>query len=222
MYDQVISGRFISRPNRFVAHVTVGESEIICHVKNTGRCRELLKPGARVILAKAARETRKTAYDLVAVYKGDMLVNIDSQAPNAVARDYLYARFPGARIRREVAFGHSRLDFHVQDGERSLYVEVKGCTLETDGLALFPDAPTLRGVRHLEALGDAVLKGHRAMVLFIIQMRPVSAFSPHDTMHPAFGHALRRAAGAGVEVMAYDCLVRENAMRLGGKVPVVL
>ncbi|MDD4081151.1 MAG: DNA/RNA nuclease SfsA [Eubacteriales bacterium] len=222
VYGQVMPGRFISRPNRFVARVSVGEEEIVCHVKNTGRCRELLLPGAEVILAKAASEARRTAYDLAAVYKGDMLVNIDSQAPNAVAMDYLSARFPGANIRGEVAFGHSRLDFHVLDGDLSLYAEVKGCTLEEDGLALFPDAPTLRGVRHLETLQEAVLGGHKALMLFIIQMRPVAAFSPHDQMHPAFGQALRNAAGMGVEVLAYDCFVRENGKSLGEQVPVAL
>lgn len=222
VYDQVISGRFISRPNRFVAHVAAGEGEIVCHVKNTGRCRELLLPGARVILAKAARDTRRTAYDLVAVYKGDMLVNIDSQAPNGIARDYLRARFPRALVRQEVTFGHSRLDFHVLDGDFSLYVEVKGCTLESGGLALFPDAPTLRGVRHMESLEEAVLKGHSALALFIIQMRPVSVFSPHDQMHPAFGRALRQAALAGVEVTACDCEVAEGGMSLGQPVPVIL
>ncbi|MGI6696303.1 MAG: DNA/RNA nuclease SfsA [Christensenellales bacterium] len=221
-YEKVLSGRFIERPNRFIARVAANGQEVAAHVKNTGRCRELLLPGSRVILSHAAREGRKTDYDLVAVYKGDMLVNIDSQAPNAIAQAYLRARFPGATIRREAAFGHSRLDFHVQDGDMSLYAEVKGCTLEENGLALFPDAPTQRGIRHLNSLMDAVMEGHGALALFIIQMRPVRAFSPHDRMHPAFGQALRAAAAAGVEVAAIDCYVREDGMAPGEPVPVVL
>ena len=222
VYDQVLPGRFISRPNRFVAHVETLAGEVVCHVKNTGRCRELLLPGVPVVLARAFGEHRKTAYDLVAVYKGEMLVNIDSQAPNALARDYLARRYPGARMRAEAAFGSSRLDFHVRDAGLSLYVEVKGCTLEKDGLALFPDAPTQRGLKHLKSLQEALGQGHQALALFIIQMRPVAAFSPHDKMHPAFGQALRRAARAGVEVLAYDCLVREDGMSLGDEVRVVL
>lgn len=222
VYDKVVAGHFIARPNRFIARAEVNGQEIIAHVKNTGRCRELLLPGSRVILNRAAREGRKTDYDLVAVYKGDMLVNIDSQAPNAIAQDYLRARFPSAHIRRESVYGHSRLDFHVQDGDRSLFVEVKGCTLEEEGLALFPDAPTQRGVRHLNTLMDAVEKGHQALALFIIQMHPVRAFAPHDLMHPAFGQALRQAAAAGVEVAAYDCLVTENSLALHQPVPVII
>ena len=222
MYDVVIPGRFIARPNRFIARVAVDGQEVTAHVKNTGRCRELLLPGAPVILSRAAKEGRKTAYDLVAVYKGDMLVNIDSQAPNAIAHDYLKARFPQALVRREAVYGPSRLDFHVQDGEMSLYAEVKGCTLEEEGLALFPDAPTERGVKHLESLMDCVEKGHQALALFIIQMRPVKAFSPHDRMHPAFGETLRKAAGAGVEIRAFDCLVTEQGLALGQPVPTIL
>lgn len=221
-YGHIVSGRFVERPNRFVARVEVLGEELLCHVKNTGRCRELLLPGARVILARAAREGRKTRWDLVAVYKGKMLVNIDSLAPNAVAGDYLRSRFPGAVIRREVTLKHSRLDFHVQTEGHSVYVEVKGCTLEEEGLALFPDAPTLRGVRHLETLADCARQGHQALAIFMIQMRPVRAFSPHDRMHPAFGLALRKAAQAGVEVLALDCVTEEQGMQLGTAVPVLL
>ncbi len=222
LYDQVVPGRFIARPNRFVAQVQVPGQEVTAHVKNTGRCEELLWPGSRVILNRAQRPGRRTAFDLVAVYKGEMLVNIDSQAPNQVAWDYLRARFPGAVIRREVVYGHSRLDFHVTDGEMSLFVEVKGCTLEEEGLALFPDAPTQRGLKHLETLTKAVAEGHQALALFIIQMRPVTVFAPHDRMHPAFSQALRQAAEAGVEVVAYDCVVAEDGMALGAPVPVIL
>ena len=222
MYENVIPGRFIARPNRFIAQAETAGEVVSAHVRNTGRCRELLLPGSRVILNRAGRAGRKTDYDLVAVYKGDLLVNIDSQAPNAIAMDYLKDRFPDALIRREIIYGHSRLDFHVQDGDRGLFVEVKGCTLEEEGLALFPDAPTERGVKHLNTLMDAVEKGHQALALFIIQMHPVRAFSPHDRMHPAFGQALRQAAAAGVEVAAHDCLVTENSLALHKPVPVIM
>lgn len=222
LYPCVAHGVFVARPNRFVARVLLEGQEVVCHVKNTGRCSELLLPGARVVLVQAQNPTRKTGYDLVAVYKGDMLVNIDSQAPNSVAARWLRATYPGAVIRAEVPWQHSRLDFLVQHEGRSLYVEVKGCTLEEDGLALFPDAPTPRGVRHLRALGQCVAAGHEAMALFVIQLRPVKAFSPHDRMHPAFGQALREVYAAGVQVLARDCVVTPQGMAMGDAVPVLL
>ena len=222
VYPEVLEGTFVSRPNRFVALVDGPEGRVVCHVKNTGRCRELLLPGARVVLARGRQPKRKTAYDLIAVYKGSMLVNLDSQAPNHVALPWLQARYPQAQVCREVAFGNSRLDFHVQGPEFSLYVEAKGCTLEQDGLALFPDAPTERGIKHLHSLMRCVQQGHQAMALFVIQMKPVTAFSPHDAMHPAFGQALRQAAQAGVQVVAYDCLVQPHWLSLDAPVPVLL
>ncbi len=222
MYSETMVARFLSRPNRFIAHVEAEGQVLICHVKNTGRCRELLIPGALVIIARAANSLRKTRYDLVAVYKGDMLVNIDSQAPNAAAHAWLREQYPEAAIKKEALYGHSRLDFHVAGEGQSLYVEVKGCTLEKDGLALFPDAPTERGVKHLNTLLSCIQQGHQGMVLFVIQMRPVRAFSPHDAMHPAFGEALRHAAKNGMQVRAHDCLVHPEGIALHTPVPVIL
>lgn len=206
-YSSVRTGRFVSRPNRFIAIVEVDGVDTVCHVKNTGRCKELLVPGCTVVLAQADNPARKTPYDVIAVYKGDRLINMDSQAPNAVAAAYLAERFPAAAIRREVTYGDSRFDFHVQNGDEAWFIEVKGCTLEVDNVGYFPDAPTERGVKHLRHLIRATEEGYRAAVLFIIQMEGVTAIRPNDVTHPAFGEALRDAANAGVEVWAVDCTV---------------
>lgn len=221
-YSSVCTGRFVSRPNRFIAIVNVDGADTVCHVKNTGRCKELLVPGCTVILAQATNPARKTPYDLIAVYKGDRLINMDSQAPNAVAADYLAARFPAAAIRREVTYGDSRFDFHVQNGDEEWFVEVKGCTLEIDNVGYFPDAPTLRGVKHLRHLIRAAKEGYRAAVLFIIQMEGIAAIRPNDATHPAFGEALRDAAAAGVEVWAVDCAVTPAALTHRRPVPIQL
>lgn len=222
LYPKTMLARFLSRPNRFIAHVEAEGETLVCHVKNTGRCKELLLPGALVVIAPAQNPLRKTKYDLVAVYKGDMLINLDSQAPNVVAYAWLKEQYPDAIVKREAVFEHSRLDFHVSKEGFSLYVEVKGCTLEEDGVALFPDAPTERGVKHLNTLVSCVQQGHQAMALFVIQMRPVRCFSPHDAMHPGFGEALRRAVAANVRLAAYDCLVQPEGMAIHAPVPVLL
>ena len=219
-YHTVRTGTFRSRPNRFIAIVDADGVDTVCHVKNTGRCKELLVPGCTVVLEPATNPARKTPYDLIAVYKGDRLINMDSQAPNAVAADYLAARFPHAAIRREVSYGDSRFDFHVQDGGEEWFVEVKGCTLEIDNIGYFPDAPTQRGVKHLRHLIRAVEEGYKAAVLFIIQMEGVSAIRPNDTTHPAFGEALRDAAKAGVELWAVDCAVTPDTLTHRHSVPV--
>ena len=234
IYTHIREARFISRPNRFIAQVRLGDKVVVCHVKNTGRCRELLLPDARVIIAGAENPLRKTAYDLIAVYKGDMLVNIDSQAPNRVARAWLQKQYPGAFIKAEHTIGDSRLDFLVnlrpdwdqqtgpQPPESLMYVEVKGVTLKAEGHALFPDAPTPLGARHLRHLSRLAQQGHQALALFVVQMRPVSGFAPNDAMDPAFGLALREAAAAGVQVQAIDCLVAANSLSPGQAVPVGL
>lgn len=229
-YDNVVCGSFVSRPNRFIAKVEIdGEIQTV-HVKNTGRCRELLIPSARAWLSRAANPERKTAFDLIAVEKvrknGEkLLVNMDSQIPNAAAEEWLRsgALFPeGAVIRREVTYGESRFDFYIESGERKVFLEVKGVTLEKDGLALFPDAPTLRGIKHLNELVRCMADGFEAYALFVIQMKGVTAFSPADTLHPEFGAALRNAAAAGVKVLAVDCTVRPDSMVIDEFVPVVL
>lgn len=221
-YTHTRTGVFRARPNRFVAVVEVDGADAVCHVKNTGRCKELLVPGCTVILEPAANPARKTPYDVIAVYKGDRLINMDSQAPNKVAEEYLKERFPAAVIRREVRYGDSRLDFAMElDGE-TWYVEVKGCTLEVDNIGYFPDAPTDRGVKHLRHLMQAVKEGYKAAVLFVVQMEGIAAIRPNDTTHPTFGDALRQAAAAGVQVWAVDCAVTPDTLTHRAPVPVQL
>ena len=221
-YENTRSGIFKARPNRFIAIVEVDGVDTVCHVKNTGRCKELLVPGCTVILQTATNPARKTPYDVIAVYKGHRLINMDSQAPNDVAGEYLATRFPGATIRREVRFGDARLDFHVDTGEEEWYIEVKGCTLEREDVGYFPDAPTQRGVKHLRHLIQAVEMGHKAAALFIVQMEGVTALRPNDDTHPAFGATLRQAATAGVEIWAVGCTVTENTLDHRNIIPVEL
>ncbi len=229
----VIPARFLSRPNRFVAVVEVDGHPLTVHVKNTGRCKELLTEGATVYLAASANPARKTPYDLIAVEKPQgggttLLINMDSQAPNDIAAEWLPASglfSPDAIYRREVFCGDSRFDFCIQnhDGQGGVaYLEVKGCTLEQDGVALFPDAPTERGVKHLRELTALAKGGIAAYVLFIIQMKGVRVFRPNDDTHRAFGDALREAQAAGVKVLAVDCLVRPEAVTADEPVPVEL
>lgn len=222
-YKTVVTGVFHSRPNRFIALVDVGGREEVCHVKNTGRCRELLLPGAQVVLSVSDNQARKTKYDLVAVWKeGTGLVNMDSQAPNAAAAELLPRLFPGAVIRAEQRCGLSRFDFSLETEQGVGYLEVKGCTLEREGHAYFPDAPTERGVKHLRELTELRRQGRCAAVLFLVQMKGVHAFSPNDGTDPAFGAALREARGAGVEILCYDCLVTPESMIADQPVPVEL
>ena len=221
LYQQVIRGEFIDRPNRFIARVRLGNTVEVCHVKNTGRCRELLLPGAAVTLAVSSRKERKTRCDLVAVRKGNLLINLDSQAPNQAAREALSRLFPGlSGIRPETVFGRSRLDFSAEWEGKTLFVEVKGVTLEDGGTALFPDAPTERGTRHLHELEACVAAGCRAALLLVIQMKGVTQFRPNARTDPAFAHALRHARDAGVQILAYDCRVTEDSMTLDQPVPV--
>ncbi len=222
-YETVVQGTFLSRPNRFIAHVELCGKEVVCHVKNTGRCRELLTPGAAVYLEDCRGRGRKTDYDLIAVQKGDRLINMDAMAPNRAAAEYLPTLFPDATlIRPETVFGSSRFDFYVKTPEREIFVEVKGVTLEEDGTVRFPDAPTERGVKHLCELPACLDAGYDAYVLFVIQMSDVKCFRPNDEMHKAFGDALRAAAQAGVKVLAVECEVSPDSMTVCGSVPVCL
>ena len=228
-YDHIAPAIFRSRPNRFVAHVEMGQQEVICHVKNTGRCRELLIPGVNVYLERSGNPGRKTAWDLVAVEKqrpqGRLLINMDAQAPNRVFREWVQAGgfLPGVTLLRpETVYGDSRFDFYLETGERRHFVEVKGVTLEEDGVARFPDAPTLRGVKHLEELIRARQEGYESWVCFVIQMEGMKSFRPNDRTHPQFGEALRRAAGAGVRVLAVECGVTPETLEIQGAVPVEL
>ncbi len=223
-YSNMVPGRFLRRPGRFVAHVEIAGREEICHVKNTGRCRELLTPGAQVWCAAADNPGRRTKYDLITVRKGDYLINMDSQAPNAAVREWLERGGLGRAelVKPEQRFGQSRFDFYLEQDGNGMYLEVKGVTLETDGVCRFPDAPTERGAKHLRELMAAKEAGFDAGVLFVIQMRPVKWLEPNDQTDPAFGKALREAAAAGVRVMAVDCVVTEDSMEIGDFVEVKL
>ncbi len=223
-YANISPARFLARPNRFIAQVELAGREETVHVKNTGRCRELLIPGARVWLERSDDPQRKTAYDLVAVEKGPRLINMDAQAPNKVFGEWAQAGgIPGLTLLRpETVWGRSRFDFYWESGSERGFVEVKGVTLEVDGSAYFPDAPTLRGVKHLKELIAARQQGWRAAVCFVIQMKDIDFFSPNDVTHPEFGQALREAAAAGVEVRAYDCAVTPGSLALDAPVAVRL
>ncbi len=222
-YKNVIVGVFIERPNRFIAIVEIDGREEICHVKNTGRCREILIKGATVYLAPSQNPERKTKYDLIAVKKGDRLINIDSQAPNAAVKEWLPELFPqGTRFLSEVTFGRSRFDFCVETPTKRIFLEVKGVTLEESGVVRFPDAPTERGVKHVEELVDCVRAGHDAYILFVIQMSAVRYFAPNDVTHRAFGDALREAEAAGVRILARECRVWADGMSIGDPVEVRL
>ena len=218
----MVKGQFLSRPNRFIAHVLIDGEERICHVKNTGRCRELLTTGATVWCERSDNPNRKTAYDLIAVQKGERLINMDSQAPNTAARSWLEDGGLGelSQLRSEVTHEDSRFDFSfVKDG-KTCFLEVKGVTLENNGVCAFPDAPTSRGVKHLKGLQKAVQDGYGAFVLFVIQMSDVKYLHPNDATDPAFGKALREAAKAGVTVLAVDCGVTPERMQL--RLPVLV
>ena len=222
-YESTLSGVFIERPNRFIARVSIGGEEKICHVKNTGRCRELLLPGARVILQRSGSGKRKTEYDLIAVYKGNTLINMDSQAPNAVFGELLAEGgfIPGIEaIKPECRFGDSRFDFYFEAAGRRCFAEVKGVTLEQDGVVMFPDAPTERGVKHIRELISAAREGYDAYIVFVVQMEKCRYFTPNRQTHPAFADALVDARAAGVGIRAFRCIVTESTMRLADEVEV--
>lgn len=223
IYSQIFPGTFLERPNRFIAYIEVNGKTETVHVKNTGRCKELLRPGARVYVQHCPSPMRKTQYDLIAVEKDSLLINMDAQAPNKAAAEYLPRLFPDLTLLRpEVAYGGSRFDFYLETPRERRFIEVKGVTLEQDGTALFPDAPTLRGLKHVHELVRCLEDGYRAMVLFIIQMKGVSVFRPNIATHPEFGAALRLAAGAGVDIRAVDCLVTPESLFADKEVPVEL
>lgn len=232
-YEHVRAGRFLARPNRFIAQVELEDSAVTCHVKNTGRCRELLLPGARVYLQDfgAVHDGRKTRYDLIAVEKErpgqpPLLVNMDAQAPNKVFAQW--AQAGGfvrdlTLLRPETAWGGSRFDFYYETacGVRG-FVEVKGVTLEEGGLAAFPDAPTQRGVKHLDELARAAGEGYAAHVCFVVQMEGMTLFCPNERTHPAFGAVMRRAAKAGVELLARGCTVAADSLEIACEIPLFL
>ena len=221
-YPNMIPGHFLARPNRFIAHVEIGGKEEIVHVKNTGRCRELLRPGAEVRCQKSNNPNRKTQYDLITVRKGDRLINMDSQAPNITAGEWLKSGGLGeiSNLKAESFHGDSRFDFSFEKDGRQCFLEVKGVTLENDGVCAFPDAPTERGTKHLKGLTRLAQEGYGAYVLFVIQMPDVKYLHPNDQTDPAFGAALREAAENGVAVIAMDCAVTGDTMEL--RLPVLV
>ena len=223
-YKNMVPGVFLARPNRFIAHVDIAGQTEICHVKNTGRCRELLPAGAQVWCQRCDDPKRKTKYDLITVRKGHRLINMDSQAPNRAAKEWLTGGGLGpiSDLRPETVHGDSRFDFSFTKDGRQCFLEVKGVTLEQDGICAFPDAPTERGVRHLRGLAQAARDGCGAYALFVIQMEDVLYLHPNDMTDPAFGKALREAAQQGVQILALDCTVTPESMALRQPVRVVL
>ena len=225
LYHNVHRGNFLSRPNRFIAKVELDGREETVHVKNTGRCRELLVPGCTVYLEKSDNPARKTAYDLIAVEKGSLLINMDSQAPNKVFGEWASAggfRADLTLLRPEMVWNNSRFDFYWEAEDEKGFVEVKGCTLEEDGLALFPDAPTERGVKHLRELAAAVREGYSCAVCFVLQMKGCHTFRPNEQTHPEFAAALREAACEGVQILAMDCTVTPDSLVIDAPVSVEL
>lgn len=218
-YGNIVFARFLQRPNRFTARVEQDGAVLAVHVKNTGRCKELLRPGAWVALAPSDNLKRKTAYDLVAVYKEALgWVNIDSQAPNQVMREWLENAPPPFQdltlVKPEYPFGHSRVDFCLECKDRRILLEVKGCTLEVDGVGYFPDAPTLRGVKHLQELTEALSQGYESWVAFVISMPHVTRVLPNAAAHPEFAAAFEKALFAGVNVLYLPCCVTPGSLAI--------
>ena len=224
-YKNIIEGKFLSRPNRFIAYVEIDGKKEIAHVKNTGRCKELLTEGEAVFLEVSSNPERKTKYDLIAVYKGDNLVNMDSQAPNKVALEFFKGSeifSKNAKIKPEYKYGASRIDIYIEDGDRKALIEVKGVTLENDGIASFPDAPTERGIKHINELIKAITEGYEAYILFVIQMKKIKEFTPNYITHQAFGEALKNAEKSGVKILAYDCIVTPDTLKIDAPIKVRL
>lgn len=224
-YKSITSGRFISRPNRFIAMVDIGGEIYKCHVKNTGRCRELLIPDRTVYLEESDNPERKTKYSLIAVNKAGRLINMDSQAPNKAAEEWLLAGglgFIPDMLRREYTHGDSRFDFYIEYNERKIFLEVKGVTLEENGAVYFPDAPTVRGVKHINGLCSCIREGFEGIILFVVQTKDVLWFSPNEKTHSEFAKALRNARETGVEILAMDCFVTPDSMKINLPVEVRL
>ncbi len=229
LYKNVFSAAFISRPNRFIARCLLNGEEIIAHVPNTGRCKEILRPGAKVILKEAENPRRKTAFSLIAAEKEGRLINIDSQAPNRVVKEALLNRsliLPGWEgefcLQPEALLNSSRIDFALKGKNKLGWLEVKGVTLENGGIASFPDAPTQRGLRHVEELIKAAQKGEDAFIIFLIQMEGVKYFTPNNITQPEFGEALKRAKKAGVKLLAYDSSLDRDFLILKERVKIDL
>lgn len=227
-YDKIIEGIFIKRPNRFIAQVLIDGKEETVHVKNTGRCKELLLPGAKVILEDCSHNTsRKTKYSLIAVWKGDMLVNMDSQVPNLVVFEALEQKKVKELediiyLKREVTFGKSRYDIYFEAEKEKGFIEVKGVTLENNNVSMFPDAPTERGTKHVLEMIEAVKQGYRGIIFFLIQMKGPKVFKPNWEMDVAFSEAVKFASENGVEIIAYDSIVQDKGIYLDKPVEIII
>lgn len=224
-YDNIVKGKFISRPNRFIAHVEINGKEEICHVKNTGRCKELLIPGVNVFLQENDNPNRKTKFSLITVEKENRLINMDSQIPNKVVNEWLENGnlFKDITlIKPETKYGNSRFDFYVETKEKKIFIEVKGVTLEENGVVRFPDAPTERGVKHVNELCECKKEGYEAYIIFVIQMKGVMYFEPNMKTHKEFGYALKKAKNSGVNILALDCEVTKETIVMGDYVDVKL
>ena len=224
-YDNTMKATFLRRPKRFIAHIEVDGREEVCHVKNTGRCRELLTDRATIYVEHHDNPKRKTKYSLIAVEKGDLLINMDSQAPNKAVGEWLLEKEPFGKVKLlkpECTYGSSRFDFYLESEAEKIFIEVKGVTLEEAGIVSFPDAPTERGIKHLEELCACVEAGYKAAVIFVVQMEGMQHFEPNDKTHPQFGEALRQARKAGVQVLAYECKVTPSSLEITKSIPIVL
>ena len=224
-YSNIQRATFLRRPNRFIAHIEVDGREEVCHVKNTGRCRELLTDRATIYVEHHDNPKRKTKYSLITVEKGDLLINMDSQAPNKVVGEWLLEKEPFGKVKLlkpECTYGASRFDFYLETEAEKIFIEVKGVTLEEAGIVRFPDAPTERGIKHLEELRVCVEAGYKAAVIFVVQMEGMQHFEPNDKTHPQFGEALRQARKAGVQVLAYECKVTPSSLEITKSIPVML
>ena len=214
-YNNIVKGEFVDRPNRFIANVLINNKNEVCHVKNTGRCKELLVEGTTVYLQRSDNPNRKTKYDLIAVQKGDRLINMDSQITNYIALEFVPNLFENIRlIKPEYKYGNSRFDIYIETDTDKIFIEVKGVTLENDGVVSFPDAPTERGVKHLKELQKAVTEGYKAYVLFVVQMSDVKYFEPNAKTHPEFADELKKAKENGVVPLAYDCAVSPDLIEI--------
>ncbi|SHO48856.1 DNA/RNA nuclease SfsA [Anaerocolumna xylanovorans] len=224
-YNSIKKGIFVSRPNRFIAYVEIDGETVKCHVKNTGRCKELLIPGVTVYLEEALNPKRSTRYSLIAVQKGIHLINMDSQAPNKVVYEWLKEGNllkDTLKIKPEQVYKNSRFDFYLETSGKKIFMEVKGVTLEEEGTVLFPDAPTERGVKHIRELCECLQEGYDAYILFVVQMEAAKYFKPNDRTHKEFGEALRRANSQGVKIIAMNCIVTPDSLKLKEEIPVIL
>ena len=224
-YTNIMAGKFLARPNRFIAHVEIAGREEIVHVKNTGRCKELLLPGVTVYVQHFPEGKRKTKYDLIAVEKENILINMDSQAPNKVVQEWLVKQEPFGKItylKPECKHGDSRFDFYLETESKQMFIEVKGVTLEEKGVVMFPDAPTERGVKHVQELCHCLEQGYEAAIVFVVQMSGMRYFTPNRRTHAAFAEALERAEACGVRMLALSCEVTPESLAINGEIPIHL